>query len=70
MPEVSPSPAPGAGIDNVDSWRGLTASQAAGMTLGVARRIITAVQAEGRAMGVAMSCAVVDSGDQLVAFGG
>jgi uncharacterized protein GlcG (DUF336 family) len=55
-------------IDNVDTWRGPTASQAAGLTLAAARAIIAAVQAEARAMGVAMSCAVVDSGDQLVAF--
>lgn len=55
-------------IDNVDSWRGPTASQAAGLTLSAARAIIDAVQAEGRAMRVALSCAVVDSGDQLVAF--
>jgi uncharacterized protein GlcG (DUF336 family) len=55
-------------IDNVDSWRGPTASQAAGMTLAAARAIISAVQAEARAMAVAMSCAVVDSGDQLIAF--
>ena len=56
------------GLDNVDSWRGPTASQAAGLTLAAARAIIVAVQAEARAMQVAMSCAVVDSGDQLVAF--
>jgi uncharacterized protein GlcG (DUF336 family) len=55
-------------IDLVDSWRGATASQALGLTLGAARAIIAAVQAEGRAMQVALSCAVVDSGDQLVAF--
>src|SRR4051812_20378990 len=55
-------------IDAVDSWRGPTASQAAGLTLGAARAIIAAVQAEARAMSVAFSCAVVDSGDQLVAF--
>jgi uncharacterized protein GlcG (DUF336 family) len=56
------------GPDNVDSWRGPTASQVAGLTLEAARQIIAAVQAEARAMRVAMSCAVVDSGDQLVAF--
>ncbi len=56
------------GLDNVDSWRGPTASQAAGLTLAAAREIIAAVQAQARALGVAMSCAVVDSGDQLVAF--
>ena len=55
-------------LDNVDSWRGPTASQAAGLTLEAARTIIDAVQAVGRELGVAMSCAVVDSGDQLVAF--
>jgi uncharacterized protein GlcG (DUF336 family) len=52
----------------VDNSRGPTASQAAGLTLAVARAIIAAVQAEARSLGVAMSCAVVDSGDQLVAF--
>ena len=55
-------------LDDVDSSAGPTASQAAGLTLGAARAIIAAVQVEARAMGVAMSCAVVDSGDQLVAF--
>ena len=55
-------------IDNVDSWRGPTASQAAGLTLAAARAIIAAVAAEARRLRVAMSCAVVDSGDQLVAF--
>jgi uncharacterized protein GlcG (DUF336 family) len=63
-----PSAPPPAALDNVDSWRGPTASQAAGLTLAAARSIIAAVQAEARAMGVAMSCAVIDSGDQLVAF--
>jgi hypothetical protein len=33
------------GLDNVDSWRGPTASQAAGLTLAAARAIIAAVQA-------------------------
>ena len=56
------------GLDNVDGWRGPTASQAAGLTLAAARAVIFAVQTEARAIGVAMSCAVVDSGDQLVAF--
>ncbi|MCJ7711238.1 MAG: heme-binding protein [Chloroflexi bacterium] len=56
------------GIDNVDGWRGPPASQAAGLTLAAAHAIIDAVQAEARSLGVAMSCAVVDSGDQLVAF--
>jgi len=55
-------------LDNVDASRGPTASQAAGLTLAAARAVIAAVQAEGRAMRVALSCAVVDSGDQLVAF--
>jgi uncharacterized protein GlcG (DUF336 family) len=55
-------------IDNVDDWRGPTASQAAGLTLAAARAIIAAVQAVARELHVAMSCAVVDSGDQLVAF--
>ena len=55
-------------LDNADSWRGPTASQAAGLTLAAARAAIDAVQAEARSMRVAMSCAVVDSGDQLVAF--
>lgn len=45
-----------------------TASQAAGLTLAAARTIIDAVQDVARSLGVAMSCAVVDSGDQLVAF--
>jgi uncharacterized protein GlcG (DUF336 family) len=55
-------------IDNIDSWRGPTASQAAGLTLAGARAAIGAVQAVARELGVAMSCAVVDAGDQLVAF--
>jgi uncharacterized protein GlcG (DUF336 family) len=55
-------------LENVDSWRGPTASQSAGLTLSAARAIIAAVQATAREMRVAMSCAVVDSGDQLVAF--
>jgi uncharacterized protein GlcG (DUF336 family) len=58
----------GQAADNVDSWRGLTASQSAGLTLAAARAIVAAVQAEARAMAVSMSCAVVDSGDQLVLF--
>ena len=61
-------PAPRFALDNVDTWRTPTASQVAGLTLAAARSIVAAVQAEARAMGVAMSCAVVDSGDQLVAF--
>ena len=55
-------------LDNVDSWRGPTAAQAAGLTLAAARAIVAAVQAEARVMAVAMSCAVVDAGDQLIAF--
>lgn len=54
--------------DLVDQSRGPTASQAAGLTLAAARAIIVAVEREARQMGVAISCAVVDSGDQLVAF--
>ena len=59
---------PGPDLDNVDRGRGPTASQAAGLTLAAARRIIAAAGAEARSMGVAMSVAVVDGGDQLVAF--
>jgi uncharacterized protein GlcG (DUF336 family) len=55
-------------LENVDTWRGPTASQATGLTLAAARAMIAAVQGEARALGVAMTCAVVDSGDQLVAF--
>jgi uncharacterized protein GlcG (DUF336 family) len=55
-------------LDNVDGWRGPTASQASGLTLAAARVIVAAVQAVARELGVAMSCAVVDAGDQLVAF--
>ena len=55
-------------LDNVDAWRGPTASQAAGLTLAAAHRMIAAVQVEARAMRVAMSVAVVDAGAQLVAF--
>ena len=33
-------------LDNVDGWRGPTASQAAGLTLAAARAIVAAVQAE------------------------
>lgn len=54
--------------DLVDPDRGPTAAQAAGLTLAAARAVVAAVQEEARAMGVAMSCAVVDSGDQLVCF--
>jgi len=55
-------------LDLVDSSRGPTASQAAGLTLEAARAVISAVQAKARELNVAMTCAVVDSGDQLVAF--
>ena len=55
-------------LDTVDPSRGPTAAQAAGLTLAAARRIIDAVEAAGRAMHVALSVAVVDGGDQLVAF--
>jgi len=58
----------GRDLDNVDAFRGPTASQASGMTLAAARRMIAAVEAAGREMKVALSVAVVDSGDQLVAF--
>ena len=54
--------------DIVDAARGPTASQAAGMTLAAARRMIDAVESAGREMHVALSVAVVDAGDQLVAF--
>jgi uncharacterized protein GlcG (DUF336 family) len=63
-----PAAAASHALDNVDSWRGPTASQASGLTLASARAIIAAVQAEARSLQVAMSCAVVDAGDQLVAF--
>jgi uncharacterized protein GlcG (DUF336 family) len=55
-------------LDNVDASRGPTASQAGGMTLAAARRIIDAVEAAAHDLRVALSVAVVDSGDQLVAF--
>jgi len=55
-------------VDNVDPARPMTASQAAGLTLGAARRIIAAVQDEARSMAVPLSAAVIDAGDQLVAF--
>ena len=54
--------------DLVDAMRGPTASQAAGLTLESARAVVGAALAEARRLGVAMSCAVVDSGDQLVCF--
>jgi uncharacterized protein GlcG (DUF336 family) len=55
-------------LDNVDASRSPTASQAAGLTLAAARRMIAAVEAIARDLRVAVSVAVVDSGDQLVAF--
>ena len=55
-------------LENVDSFRGPTASQAAGLTLAAARACIMAAQASARTLGVAMSVAVVDGGGQLVAF--
>jgi len=55
-------------LDNVDSFRGPTASQAAGLTLGAAKAMMKAAMAEARRIGVAMSVAVVDQGGQLVAF--
>jgi uncharacterized protein GlcG (DUF336 family) len=55
-------------LDNVDATRGPTASQAAGLTLATARRMMAAAEAAAREMRVAMSVAVVDSGDQQVAF--
>jgi uncharacterized protein GlcG (DUF336 family) len=55
-------------LDNVDAARGPTASQAAGLTLAAARRMVAAVEHTAREMGVALSVAVVDAGDQLVAF--
>ena len=55
-------------LEIVDDARGPTASQAAGLTLAAARRMIAAVEHEAREMRVALSVAVVDAGDQLVAF--
>lgn len=55
-------------LDLVDTGRGPTASQAAGLTLAAARSMVRAVEEAARTMGVAMSVAVVDSGDQLVAL--
>ena len=55
-------------LDNVDAARGPTASQAAGLTLAAARAMIAAAEQAARELRVAMSVAVVDSGDQLVAF--
>lgn len=58
----------GRALDNVDAWRTPTASQAAGLTLAAARRMIEAAESSARELRVAMSIAVVDAGDQLVAF--
>lgn len=55
-------------LDNVDAWRTPTAAQAAGLTLAAARRMIDAAEGSARELRVAMSVAVVDGGDQLVAF--
>lgn len=55
-------------LDNVDAWRTPTASQAAGMTLAAAWRMIAAAESIARETRIALSVAVVDSGDQLVAF--
>ena len=46
----------------------LTASQAAGLTLSVASAIVAGAEGHAQRLGIAISCAVVDSGDQLVAF--
>ena len=53
---------------NVDPARSLNASQAAGLTLSTARRVVEAVEGEAAILRVAMSCAVVDLGGHLVAF--
>ena len=55
-------------LDNVDAWRAPTASQAAGLTLAAARRMMEAAESTARKLRVAMSIAVVDCGDQLVDF--
>jgi len=55
-------------LDNVDPSRTPTASQSEGLTLAAARRAIAAVEVFGHEIGVPFSTAVVDSGDQLVAF--
>ena len=52
----------------VDATRGPTASQAAGLTLAAARRMIEAAEDVARELGVPLSIAVVDAGDRLVAF--
>ena len=70
MPPESPMPADDERfpLDNVDSSRGPTASQTAGLTLAAATAMTNAALAEGRRVRVALSVAVVDSGGQLVAF--
>lgn len=55
-------------LDLVDPSRGPTASQAAGLSLAAARRAVDAAVAEARRIGIPMSVAVVDAGDELVAF--
>ena len=55
-------------IDNVDGFRGPTASQAVGLTLAAARAMVAAAEGEGRSMSLALTVAIVDSGGQLVAF--
>ena len=54
--------------DLADPTRGPTAAQAAGLTLAAARAAVAAALAEARRLGVAMSCAVIDAGDELVCF--
>jgi len=58
----------GRDLDNVDARRSPTASQVAGLTLAAANRMVAAVEAAAREMQVPLAVAVVDSGDQLVAF--
>jgi uncharacterized protein GlcG (DUF336 family) len=55
-------------LDNVDSSRGPTASQAAGLTLKAATTLMKSAKASARELGVPISVAVVDQGGQLVAF--
>ncbi len=55
-------------LELADPSRGPTASQASGLTLAAARRVIAAVQRDARGLQLPVSVAVVDSGDQLVAF--
>ena len=59
---------PDGDLEAVDASRGPTASQTSGLTLAAAQRVIAAALQEARAMGVPISVAVVDGGDQLVAF--